>query len=559
MRRSMSVVRLTLFSAGALAIVLAATACGSSKKAAGNTTTASTTTTGAPTQTNQTLQLASSSTDVDYSDPALAYGVLSWEIEYNTCAKLLNYSDANGTISNQLTPDAAEGYPVISKDGKTYTFTIRSGIKFSNGATLTANSFAAAMNRDANPKMNSPVDAFMTDVVGWNDVVNKKATKIKGVTVSGNKLTIKLTQRDGGLLDKLAMPFFCAIDPATTPVDPQGLNTVAGAGPYYIASRTVGKQLVMKVNPYYKGDRPHRASQIVFTMNTDPQQTYLQVSNGTYATDPNGLSNPSAASTLAKKYGINKGRFFVHPTPETDYLALNTTRPAFSSADTRKAVNYAIDRAALLRVFGFAGGKTTTAILPPSLAGGVEVTNPYPLNGPNVEKAKSLAGSKCGNVSLWYQTGPVGTPQSGILSYDLKQMGCNVTTKPFQGYAMYTAAGVKGAAFDAALSGWYQDYADGYDFFHILLDGRTLAASNNNNLAYFNEPSVNAKIDAANEETGSTRAKSWGQLDNYTMSNYAPWASMDNRNVRDYVGPKTAGYLFIPAYGAMDLATLYLK
>ena len=73
MRRSLSVVRSTLVSAGALAIVLAITACGSSKKASAPTTTAPTTT--APAKTNQTLQLASSSTDVDYSDPALAYGV----------------------------------------------------------------------------------------------------------------------------------------------------------------------------------------------------------------------------------------------------------------------------------------------------------------------------------------------------------------------------------------------------------------------------------------------------------------------------------------------------
>jgi peptide/nickel transport system substrate-binding protein len=553
-----SAARWGLFAAAALAIVLSAAACGSSKKASGSTTTAGTTT--APSTSNQTLQLASASTDVDYSDPALAYGVLSWEVEYETCTKLMNYSDANGTVSNELTPEGAEGLSVISSDGKSYTFTIRSGMKFSDGAPVTAESFRAAMNRDANPKMNSPVNAFVGDIVGWNDVVNKKAKTISGVTVNGNKLTIKLTQRDGGLLDKLAMPFFCAIDPAKTPVDPQGVKTPPGSGPYYIDQRTVGKQLVMRVNPYYKGDRPHRAGTIVFTMNTNPQQTYLQVSNGTYATDPNGLDNPADAAHLAKVYGINKSRFFVHPTPETDYVALNTTGTAFSSVAVRKAVNYAIDRSALLRVFGFAGGRTTNAILPASLSGGVAVANPYPLKGADLAKAKQLLGGHtCGNVNLWYQTGPVGTPQSGIFSYNLKQLGCNVTTKPFQGYAMYTAAGVKGAPFDAAMSGWYQDYADGYDFFHILLDGRAIASSNNNNLAYFNEPSLNTKIDAANELSGPTRSQSWGKLDNSTMTDYAPWAPMDNRNVRDFVGPKTAGYLFVPAYGSMDLGTLYLK
>jgi peptide/nickel transport system substrate-binding protein len=508
--------------------------------------------------TTPTLQLAVAATDVDYADPALAYGVLSWQIEYETCAKLIDYADSNGA-STELSPAAATGLPVISSDGKTYTFTIRSGIKFSDGASVTAASFKAAMQRDASPSMNSPVNAFMSDVVGWDNVVNKKATNITGVTVKGNKLTIKLTQSDGGMLDKLAMPFFCAIEPSKTPIDPQGVNTLPGAGPYYIASRTVGKQIVLKTNPYYKGTRPHRSGTIVLTMNTDPSQTYLQVSNGTYAADPSGLDNPSAAAGLQKQFGVNKSRFFVHPTPETDYIALNTTRSAFSSAAVRRAVNYAIDRPALLRVRGSLGGKRTTEILPQSLTGGAYNQHLYPIAGANAAKAKSLAGSACGNVNLWYATGPVGTPQAGILKYNLQQMGCNVTSKSYVGYAIYTAAGVKGTDMDAMFAGWYQDYADGYDFFHILLDGRTVQASNNNNLAYFNNATVNSKIDAANALTGTARAKAWGNLDIYTMSKLAPWAPIDNRNVRDFIGPKTAGYQYSPAWGSMDLGTLYLK
>ena len=201
----------------------------------------------------------------------------------------------------------------------------------------------------------------------------------------------------------------------------------------------------------------------------------------------------------------------------------------------------------------------TTTILPASLTGGVYNQKLYPIAGAQAAKAKSLAGGACGNVNLWYATGPVGTPQAGILKYNLDQMGCNVTTKSFVGYAIYTAAGVKGAPFDAMFAGWYQDYADGYDFFHILLDGRTIQASNNNNLAYFNQPTVDSKIDAANKLTGAARAKAWGSLDIYTMKNYAPWAPIDNRSVRDFIGPNTAGYLFSPAWGSMDLGSLYLK
>jgi peptide/nickel transport system substrate-binding protein len=538
---------LSLIGTALLAAVFAVTASGGSSSRA----------------VTKTLQLAVGASDVDYSDPALAYGALSWQIEFETCAMLINYSDVNGPVNGnagtELTPDTAAGMPAISRDGKTYTFTVRPGVKFNDGTPVTAQSFKAAFDRDANPQMNSPVTAFVTDIVGWNAVINKRATSVSGVIAKGNKLTIHLTEKDGGMLDKLAMPFFCAIEPSKTPVDPAGVTTLPGAGPYYIASRTVGKQLVLQRNPNYKGLRPHRSDTIVITMDTNPQQTYLQVSNGTYAADPSALDNPSAAAQLAKQYGINKGRFFVHALPETDYVALNSSRPTFANAAVRRAVNYAIDRPALLRVRGFEGGKRTSAILPPSLAGGVNDPRLYPIKGADPGKAKQVDGGKCGNVTLWYQTGPVGTPQSGILSYNLQQMGCNVTLRPFQGYAIYNAAGVKGADYDAVIVGWYQDYADGYDFFHILLDGRTIHASSNNNLSYFNSPDINKQIDAANALTGTARTKAWGKLDAFTMSHLAPWAPIDNRNLRDFVGPRTAGYLFLPSLGTMDIGTLYIK
>ena len=497
--------------------------------------------------------------DVDYTDPALAYAVPSWQIEYETCSKLVDYSDVGGT-SSELSPDAAASLPVVSDDGETYTFTIRRGIRFDDGASVTAASFSAAINRDANPGMESPADAFMGDVVGYTNVVDKKASSVSGVVAKGNKLTIKLTTTDGGLLDKLAMPFFCAIEPSKTPVDPNGVNTLPGAGPYYIADRTVGKEIVLKTNPYYTGNRPHRSDTIVLTMNTNPLQTFLQVSNGTYAADAQHLSNPAAAGELEKQYGLNKSRFFVHPVPETDYLALNTQRPVFKSAAMRKAVNYAIDRPALVRARGLLGGTRTTTILPRSLTGGLYDQRLYPIAGAEPAIAKRLASGKCRNVNLWYSPGIPGTPWAGIVKYNLSQLGCNVTTTPFAGFvALDTAAGVRGADFDAMFAGWYQDYADGYDFFHILLDGRTITSSNNNNFAYFNQPSINARIDADNKLTGTARTKAWGELDIYTMSHYAPWAPIDNHNALDFIGPHTAGYQFSPAWGAMDLGTLYLK
>jgi ABC-type transport system substrate-binding protein len=143
---------------------------------------------------SSTLNFGVAGADVDFSDPALAYGVLSWEIEYETCQKLVSYPDAEGSKGSELVPgEDTTGFPAISKDGKTYTFTIKPGIKYSDGATLKASDYVYAFNRDANKTMQSPVTPFVTDIQGWNDVVAGKASKLSGVTSSGNKLTIKLT------------------------------------------------------------------------------------------------------------------------------------------------------------------------------------------------------------------------------------------------------------------------------------------------------------------------------------------------------------------------------
>ena len=96
------------------------------------------------------------STDIDYIDPQLDYLSSGWEIQYAVGCKLFNYPDKPGDAGSQLTPEAAVGSPIVSKDGKTYTFKIRPGMKFSTGEAVTAASFANAINRVASQELQSP-------------------------------------------------------------------------------------------------------------------------------------------------------------------------------------------------------------------------------------------------------------------------------------------------------------------------------------------------------------------------------------------------------------------
>ncbi len=512
-----------------------------------------------------TMNVNASGTDVDYIDPALAYGTLSWQILDAVSMKLMYYPDKPDPAGAKLAPDAAVGFPAVSKDGKTYVFTIKSGVKSNTGETLTAANFAAAFNRDLNPKMQSPAVPFMTGdngIVGAQAVNDGKAATASGVVAKGQKLTIRLLRPDGSFLSKMAMDFFCPI-PKGTPINADGINTFASFGPYYVASRQVGRQLIMKTNPNYKGSRPHNISTFVFTMNTNLDQSLLQVKAGQADYDAGGL--PATANAgLAQQYGVHKGgpyRYFVNGGLNIDYVALNTSRAAFKSVGMRKAANYAVDRPALVRVRGFLAGKRSQQILPPGIDG-YKPINTYPLKGANYPKAKTLAsqGGGCKPITLYSSNTATGQNLAQVFKYNLSQIGCNVNVKLFQGFQIYIATGTKGEPYDAAIAvGWFADYADPYDFIDVLLNGDNIHEANNNNLAYLNVPALNKQMKAANALTGDKRGAAYAALDKNITNNYAPLAVYENRNIREFVSARTGGYLFQAAHGQANLNTFFLK
>src|SRR3954454_7278338 len=213
--------------------------------------------------------------EIDSTDPALAYGGRSWEIEFATCLKLLNYPDVNGPKGSMLTPEAAKGFPKVSNGGKRYDFTVDApNTRFApSGAPVTAANFKAAFDRDADPAMHSPALQFMDDVVGADE------SPVSCVTVRGKHLIVDLERPSPDFLARIAMPFFCAI-PTNLSHDPNGVLAPPSAGPYYIASHTPNKEIVVNKNPYYKGKRPHNVSQIHVNIGETLDASYLRIQQG---------------------------------------------------------------------------------------------------------------------------------------------------------------------------------------------------------------------------------------------------------------------------------------
>jgi len=504
--------------------------------------------------------------DTDYTDPALAYYQISWQFEYQTCVKLLNYPDKAAPEGSKLIPEAASALPVVSNGGKTYTFTVPPNkFKFSppSNQGVTANTFKKTFYRLLNPAMQSPAAAggFYNDIVGADDYINGKSKSIAGIKVKGNKLSFTLTKPGPDFISRMAMPFTCAV-PANTKIDPSGV-TPSAAGPYYIASYTPKRQIVLKRNPNYHGTRPHNFSQIVYTVGVALDATLLQIKAGQADYDGDGVP-PTAYADLWNSYGptsklgkAHKQQFFVNTILSTRYMALNTSRPTFSNVNLRKAVNYAIDRRTILQQSGAYAGKTTDQILPPGIAGYKKV-NQYPLNSPDTAKAQQFmnAGNGKGkDVTLYTCDAGACPKRAAVMQANLSAVGFNVHIQQFKRSVQFTKEGVRGEPFDIADEGWLADYADPFDFINVLLDGSNLQDSGNNNYAYFTDPTYLKLMKAAAQKSGSARATAYASLDGTLTKNAVPWAARDNDNQRDFFSAKIGCQVYQPIY-TMDLGAL---
>jgi len=506
-----------------------------------------------------TLRLNVSTTDFEFTDPAMAYDAIGWQMLYAVNITLLNYPDKPAPEGTRLVPEAAAGFPRVSRDGKTYTFTVRSGLKFSDGSPVTAAAFKRAIERAADPQQASPAIAFLHDVVGADARNLNRARSVTGVTANGQTLVIKLRQANPTFLAELAMPFFGAVKPSMA-IDPQGISVYPSAGPYRIVSRTVAQSLTLARNPNYKGSRPANADRIVYTVNTDQNQSLLQIRAGQADYDASGVP-PTAHSDLAQQFGVKKGgngRYFVNPYMGVGYVALNTSRAPFSRANIRKAANFAIDRPAMVRVSGKFYGKRTDQILPPSLQGYREA-NLYPIKGANPARARQLSGGAGNTVTIIHSTTALRTAQAQVLKFNLEQMGLKAETRPLPFAVALRTVGTRGADFDAYVGGWVADYPDPFDFINVLLDGGNIQESNNSNYAYFNDAKFNKQMNDFAKLSGPNRYSSYGKLDVDIMRNAAPWAPFANPNSREFVSSRITNYIHHPVYAGAVINALAIK
>jgi ABC-type transport system substrate-binding protein len=492
----------------------------------------------------------------DFIDPALTpspnssvdQGVFttSWAVADATCALLFRYPlAAPPEVRYDLVPEVAADYPAVSRNGRTYTFTIRSGFKFSTGAPVTAENYASAIERDLNPAMHSPAAEYLQDIAG--------------VRATGNRLIVRLRKKVPDLTARMTMPYLCPV-PTDLSIAPEGVTALPGSGPYYVSDFVRGKQVVLKRNPFYRGPRPHHVDQLTIQVLADSEVISRQVEAGALDVD-NGVPL-SRLSELYAKYSINKTRLFAVPSGNIFYLHMNTSRPLFkNNVELRQAVNFALDRTQMLFDFGpYWSGTVTDDYLPPGLPGYVDA-HLYPLEHPNFTKARALArGHTRSGKAVMYTCDNIITSclaHAQTVQQDLKAIGIDVEIKQFPFTVGSAKVGTRGEPFDLSVERYSVAWVDPYQYVNVQLDGRTIEETGNTDRSYFNSPHYNRLIDQVGSLSGRARYAAYGRLSVDLARNAAPLATMFVRNNRFFVSSRV-GCVRVGAHG-LDLAGLCLK
>jgi len=478
---------------------------------------------------------------------------------------LMSWKQVGGVAGNDLVPDLATATPVPTDAGKTYTFKIRSGIKYSTGATVKASDFAYTMTREF--KIPGPGVGLYSGIVGAEGCIAKPAgcDLSRGVVAddAAGTVTFHLTAADSDFLQKLALPFAYVVPSGTPNVD-TGTKPLPATGPYLIKSYEPNRSLQLMRNPNFKqwsADAQPNGYPDAITMKIgiSDEDAVTQVENG----QADWVYDPPPADRLneiATKYA---GQIHINATPNSYFMAMNTRVAPFDNAEVRRALNFATDRKAIIGLFG--GPRLANAscqILPSNFPGYVP-NCPYTANpgatwsAPDLAKAQELidkSGTKGQKVVV------VGTPDETTKGIDLyfvsllNKLGYDASLKTLAASVEYSYVQDSRNKVQLSYSYWSPDYTAASNFLNVQVGcaGFHEGSTASPNLSAFCDPAIQAKTAQAlvTQQTDRKAAEAqWAEVDKLTTAE-APQVSLFTSNRLDFVSARVGNYQFSPAVTA---------
>lgn len=491
-------------------------------------------------------------------DPQVNYDNKYWQLFQATYDGLLAFHKTDGDASYDVVPDLATAMPKVTDGGKTYTFTLRKGIKFSNGEPVTVDDVVASFERIF--KVSSPTSGtWFRDIVGAPACLkNPKTCSLpKGVVgdASTNTVTFHLTKPDPEFTYKLAVPH-TTILPKDSPAHDSGIKPLPTTGPYMFKSYDPNSALVLVRNPHFKVWSKEAQPQgypdkieYKFGLTSEAQVTAVQNGNADWMFDPPPPDRLNEmGTTYADQVHLNKMSAMY-------YVTMNVNIAPFNNIKARQAINWGMDRNAMVNLFG---GKNLASpvctILPPGFPGHVDDCQ-YTKGGGDTWKAPDLAKAK----QLVKESGTAGTPVTIYVSDDsvnrslgtylqslLTKLGYEASVKPLSNNIQFTYIQNTKNKVQMAVTQWYADYPAASNFLHVLLSCDSFHPGSNSsvNIAGFCDKKIDAKMEKAEAllaDSPDEANAAWAKIDQELMAK-SPIAPIFTPKLVDFTSKRVGNY-----------------
>lgn len=507
-------------------------------------------------------------------DPQINYTAQYWQLYQALYDGLVIFKQVPGDDSFTVVPDLAEALPTPTNGGKTYVFTLRKGIKFSNGKDVTTDDVVASFQRIF--KVSSPTaGSFYNGIVGADVCLKTPATCTLAGGVTGDAaagtVTINLTKPDVEFLYKLGVPH-ASILPKDTPAKDGGSVPIPGTGAYKISSYDPNKALVLERNPSFKewnrDAQPEGYPDVI-------EQDFGQPVTAAVTAVQNGQADTvfddipaDRLPELGTKYA---DQVHVNPLTAFWYLPMNVNIAPFNNLKARQAVNWAIDRAALVKLFGGSNlAAPVCTFLPPGFPGhedDCQYTKPAGTTwqGPDLDKAKQLvveSGTAGQAVQIITADDEVSKAIGENVASTLTAIGWKATAKPISGNIQFTYIQNSKNKVQISTTQWYQDYPAASDFLNVLLGCASFTPGSDAsiNIGGYCDKAVQAKMDSAIEKGTTDQAaadKIWAEVDRDVMAASAVAPLFTPKHV-DFLAKRVGNYQWSKQY-RMILSQLWVK
>jgi len=503
-------------------------------------------------------------------DPQVNYEVKGWELFASVYDGLVTFQKVGGSSSNVVVPDIAEAIPTPQDGGKTYVFKIRQGIHFSNGQELGPKDVVASFQRLF--KVNNPnAGSWYNSIVG-GDACLKDAAASAGCTLAGgviadeaaHTVTFHLTAPSSEFLYQLSVPFG-SILPADTAGKDLGTTPPPGTGSYMIASYDPNTAMKLVRNPHFKewsaAAQPQGyADEIQYAFGLKDEDEVTAVLNG----QQDWMYDEKPLDRLGELGSKHKDITHIANLLAYYYMPMNVRMAPFDNIKARQALAYAVDRGALVKLYGGPNLASPLCQQLPVGMGGYEPYCPFTKGGtdkttkwtaPDLEKAKQLvkeSGTAGQKVTLISSDKVVEKSMGEYLVNMLRNLGYDAQLKAISSNDQFNYIQNSKNKVQISLTDWFQDYPAPSDFLNVLFSSDSFHEGSDNsiNIAGYSNLKIDADMKAA-LALAVTDPKAanvqWAKIDK-AITDEAPAVSLLQPKNVDIVSKRVGNYSYSDQY-----------